>query len=119
MHVAIFETSEPLELPAGCKLTFTLDQEYGGARSMARFRLSATASPAPLEPDLTPHSVVAALQVSVEERTKEQRQELARYFREQIDPRAKKLRDQLAAHAKKEPKYPATKAPILIAESRA
>jgi len=117
-HVAVFETSEPLELPAGCKLAFTLDQQYGGSHTIARFRLSATTSPAPLEPDLTPNSVVAALQVSSEERTTKQRRELARYFREEIDPGAKKLHDQLATHAKKEPKFPATKAPILAADSR-
>ncbi len=117
-HVAVFETKDPLNLPAGTKLVFILDQQYGGAHTIARFRLSATTSVAPLRADLMPEAVVVALTTPAEQRSPAQRAALAKYFSEQGDAGARKLNDQIAAHAKTAPAFPATKASVLAQEPR-
>jgi hypothetical protein len=40
---AVFETKEPVAVPAGSTLVFTLKQTYGSEHTIGRFRLSATA----------------------------------------------------------------------------
>ena len=115
-HVAVFETKAPLDLPAGTKLTFILDQQYGGAHTIARFRLAATTSSPPLRADLTSELILAALALAGEQRSPAQRDALAKYFAGQMDPGARKLSDQLAAHAKAAPVFPPTQAAVLAQE---
>ena len=112
-HVAVFECPKPLTLAAGEKLVFTLGQEIGSQHTIARFRLSVTASPSPLKATLLEDAVTAAWKLAPENRTDRQKAALADYFRDEIDPEAKKLRKLIEEHAKAEPKYPATKAAIL------
>jgi len=99
-------------------LVFTLDQQYGNQHTIGRFRLAATSSPTPLAASLINDLVAAAWKISPNQRTEEQKVELAKYFREEIDPGAKKLLKPVQDHAKKEPKYPETKAAVLAERAK-
>lgn len=112
-HQAVFACAEPLQLAPGDKLIFTLDQQFGNQHTLACFRLSATAIPAPLKATLTDDLVAAAWNTSPDNRIAEQKAALATYFRDELDAEAKKLRQPIEEHAKKEPKFPETKAAIL------
>lgn len=46
-HSIIFELSEPVELPAGSRLRFSLGQKFGTGNLMRRFRISTTSLPPP------------------------------------------------------------------------
>jgi hypothetical protein len=112
-HLAVFECAEPLKLAAGDKLVFTLDQQYGNQHTIARFRLSATASPVPLKATLADDLVAAAWSTPPAQRTTAQKAALENYFREEVDADAKQLRQPIEEHAKKEPRFPEAKAAIL------
>ena len=109
-HVAVFETKESLTFPKGAALVFQLEQQYGDQRTIGHFRLSVTDSENRLRADLTPDSIIAALETSLDLRDEKQKTALAKYYRDAIDPTAKQLDRQLANHTKKEPKFPETKA---------
>jgi len=112
-HVAVFECVEPLRLSQDDKLLFTLEQQFGNQHTIAHFRISATESPLPLKATLTDDLVAAAWHTSAGQRSSEQKTAIAAYFRDEVDEEAKKLRQPIEKHAKKEPKYPETKAAIL------
>lgn len=116
-HVAVFECAEPLVLAAGETLRFTLDQQFGNQHTLLRFRISATASPPPLTPTLVDDAVAVAWNTAPRLRTPEHRAALTAYFRDEVDAGARKLRQPLDALAKKEPKYPETKAAVLAQRS--
>jgi len=117
-HVAVFECTEPLQLAQGDRLIFTLDQQYGNQHTLARFRLSATSSSTPLKATLIDDIVAAAWNLSPDKRTPEHAAGLEKYFREEVDAEAKKLRLPIEEHAKKEPKFPETKAAILTKRAK-
>ena len=116
-HVAVFECTETLVLAAGETLGFTLDQQFGNQHTLLRFRLSATAGAPPLLPTLVDDTVAVAWNTAPRLRTPAQRAALTAYFRDEVDAGAKKLRQPLDALAKKEPKYPETKAAVLAERS--
>ncbi|MBM3835169.1 MAG: DUF1553 domain-containing protein [Verrucomicrobia bacterium] len=109
-HVAVFETKENIALPEGAKLVFQLDQQHGNEHTIGRFRLSATTNSRPLKAHLTPDSVVNILSLLPAQRSEEQKAKLAKFYRDEIDSTARKYDRELADHAKKEPKFPETKA---------
>ena len=112
-HVAVFETKETLNFAPGTKLNFTLDQQYGTEHTIGHFRLSATSSPRPLKASLLSDEIVAIWETPADQRTEKQKEELTRYFREEVDPEARELNKPVLEHAKKEPKFPETKAQTL------
>jgi len=118
LHVAVFETKEPLNFSPGTKLIFTLDQQYGTEHTIRNFRLSATSSARPLKASLLTDEIVAIWETSVDQRTEKQKEELARYFRDEVDERAGELNKAVREHAKKEPKFPETKAQTLAENSK-
>jgi hypothetical protein len=111
-HVAVFECAEVVNLSAGDKLIFTLDQQFGNQHTIARFRLSTTSSSC-ARPSLIDDLVAIGWHTPPEQRTAAQQEALSTYYREEIDIEAKKLRKPLQDLAKKEPKYPETKAAIM------
>ncbi len=113
-HVAVFACATPLKLAADETLVFTLNQQFGNQHTIGRFRLSATATPSPFQATLVSDAVPAAWFTPAEKRTAEQKDTLADYYRDEVDPGAKKLRKPIQEHAKKEPKYPETAAAILV-----
>ena len=83
-HVAVFESREKVDINPGAKLLFKLSQRNGAAP--ARFRISATSSLGPLGPDWLPDNIAKDLNTPVAARTAGQRKELAKYYREEVDP---------------------------------
>ncbi len=95
-HVAAFEAKKPIASANGVSLTFTLDQRYPGKdHNIGRFRLSVTSARSPVPLDGLPEPVVKILAVGAEQRTPEQKAELAKYFRGN-DPELARLRRELA-----------------------
>jgi hypothetical protein len=117
-HVAVFSTKTPLDLAPGSKLIFTLDQQFGAAHTIGRFRLAATTSPGTLSAATVPEAVSTALATAPKQRTANQNDTLARYFTTQVDPKGRELNQQLVAHAKLAPKYPETKAAVVAQEPK-
>jgi hypothetical protein len=114
LHVAVFETKETLDFVPGTKVTFALEQQYGTEHTIGHFRLSATSSPQPLKVSLLSDEIVTIWETPAERRTKKQKEKLTRSFREEVDPEARKLNKPVLEHAKKEPKFPETKAQTLV-----
>lgn len=115
-HVIAFALAEPLDFPEGGKLVFELDQTQTGV--MNRFRLGVTTAASPLEASTLPEAIAAALRVPAEKRTGAQRDELARYFLEELDAEGRVRARALQLHLAKKPTAPATTAAILEAEAR-
>ena len=79
---AVFETKEPVNLPAGAALVFTLKQTYGGENTIGRFRLSTTTRAArPIEADPLTPQLRQVLNLTVETRTAAQQRELFSIYR--------------------------------------
>jgi hypothetical protein len=77
-HSAVFELAEPLDLPAGSLMTFTIKQVHGGSHLIGAFRLAVTASPAE-QTTAIPHDVEQALQSDPSQQSPAQWLSLARY----------------------------------------
>ncbi len=77
-HQAIFSI-KPLPVFAGpTALTLTLVQTHGGQHTLGRFRLAATTASPP--PAALPGAIEAILAITPEQRSAEQRNEVARYY---------------------------------------
>ncbi|HJT78473.1 MAG TPA: DUF1549 domain-containing protein [Gemmataceae bacterium] len=99
-HVAAFETKEPINLPAGAVLTFTLEQHFAGKQhSIGKFRLSVTTSKVPLSLEGPPGPIAKILAVPAAKRTPPQQAELAQYFRAQ-DAELARLQKAVADYGK-------------------
>jgi hypothetical protein len=115
-HVAIFETTRDLTLGAGESLRLVLDQQYGEGHTLARFRLSTAISSRPLSFSTLRDSLAEIVNTPASKRDEPQRAELAQYYRQSVNPDARMLKEKLAAHAKKQPRLPETKAAVLAEE---
>ncbi|HTH49156.1 MAG TPA: DUF1549 domain-containing protein [Candidatus Limnocylindria bacterium] len=80
-HALAFELAEPLKADGEVELTFTFKQDYGERLTLGRFRLSATAQPAPVT--IWPSEVQAVLAVAPERRDENQRRIVADFYRPQ------------------------------------
>jgi hypothetical protein len=114
-HVATFETQQPVSAAEG-KLVFSLVQQYGREHTIARLRVYATTSAPPFT--VMPTAIAKALATPPEQRTDGQIESLARFYREEIDPETVELKKQVAAHVRREPKSPDTKAAVLETTAR-
>ncbi len=117
-HSAVFETRADLNVPAGTRLVITLDQRHGTSHTIARFRLSTTTSPRPLQADPTPDTIAALVQIPAPRRTPAQTAQLQTYFRDQLDLDLRKLNETIRLHATREPKPPTTTAAVLLREDK-
>ncbi|MEW6303926.1 MAG: PSD1 and planctomycete cytochrome C domain-containing protein [Verrucomicrobiota bacterium] len=113
-HLAVFPLKEELKLSPGSKLIFTLDQKYGTQHTIAQFRLSVTATKETIAASMMPDAIAKILNTDAAQRTAKQKAELAKYYRETVDPEGAKLTQRLAEHAKKAPALPPTKAQTLV-----
>jgi hypothetical protein len=80
----------------GTRLTFTLDQTYGSRHLLGKFRLSVSTDPKAADAPAVPAAVFAIARLAAQERTPQQRAELADYYRS-IDPIAAAHRARLEA----------------------
>jgi len=109
-HVAVFEFKQPISFEGGTRLTFVLDQNYQGEpHNLGRFRLSVTSGRLPATLEGLPGQVADALAVAAEKRSKQQRAEIAQYFKTR-DPELARLNKLVADHAAKAPKPAGVKA---------
>ncbi len=97
-HWARFTLTEPLALAKSATITFTLAHDYGGARSIGRFRLSAVTGN--IEAASIPADVAAALRSTPKKWTKQQRRKLLDY-RTKNDVDTKKITDEISSVKKK------------------
>lgn len=75
-HHAVFELTQPLDLPEGASLTVTLKQLHGGSHLIGAFRLSVTDSPASQTVAL-PRDIEEALRTESSKRTLAQQRLIA------------------------------------------
>jgi hypothetical protein len=76
-HWAVFEIAEPIDCGTGVTLTFTLEQNFGAARTIGRLRLSALTGR--IDGEWLPADVAAVLAISAEKRSSAQRDTLIDY----------------------------------------
>lgn len=113
-RVAVFETQDSIGDVPG-RLTVTLHQQYqDGQHSIGRFRVSVTTGPRPIRLDGLPEKIRQILTMSADQRSDDQQNELADFYRTQdsqlkdlqqaldqarqprpIDPRLQELRNRL------------------------
>ena len=96
-HYATFELTTPLSLNPSATITIAIEFNSRFARHQpGLFRLSATASPRPHEPNVLPPNVLAILQTPPEKRTDVQGTELRRFYRENVSVELAPVRQRLA-----------------------
>jgi len=78
---AVFETKEAVGFEGGTVLKFTLDQSYGDADTLGRFRISASTAPRPLRADPLSRQARAILSLPPQQRTTAQERELFDFYR--------------------------------------
>ena len=109
-HAAVFELREPVTAKPGDVFVVTLVQSHGAQHTLGRFRLSATTAPAPVRE--LPPSILTTLALEPTERTAEQRDELAKYYRP-LSPQFAALNKQLEAKRADLAKVVPVKLPVL------
>ncbi|MES2792845.1 MAG: PSD1 and planctomycete cytochrome C domain-containing protein, partial [Planctomycetota bacterium] len=117
---AAFVFAEPVVMTANSRLTIRLkhDSQYA-QHNIGRFRLALTAGDKPtLQDQGLPDNVVAALKVSADQRTADQKQALADYYRT-IDPGLNRLRKQLAQDEADQKEFQKTVRTTLVSTSGA
>ena len=98
-HEAIFESASPVDASATA-LTFVLEfQSPFPQHNIGKFRLSATASPSPSRLSLPPN-VKTILAVAPDQRSEQQKNEIAAYFRT-VAPQLQPVRDEVVALEKR------------------
>jgi mono/diheme cytochrome c family protein len=115
-HTAVFETQQPVTVPAGARIEITLDHQYQQQYTLARFRLSATSGAQPLHLGTVPDEVALALSKPAGKRTAPEMTLLRKHFLTREDAEGKKLQAAIDEHGKKAPKEPDTFAAVLAEE---
>ena len=78
-HQGVFEIKQPIDLDEAI-LAFVLEQQHGGGHLIGRFRLSVTTAAPPVRVSSVPDTIGAILSEPAEQRTAEQRRELAAFY---------------------------------------
>jgi mono/diheme cytochrome c family protein len=76
-HAAVFELREPLVPTAATKLKIVLKQRHGGGHLIGRTRLMISDAAPPVRLDVMPEPIAAILAISSEQRSEQQRIDLA------------------------------------------
>jgi hypothetical protein len=101
-HEAVFEFEQPLKTSVGTRISVTLEFKSPYAQhQFGRFRLSVTDAPAPASAKM-PDEVARALVVPAANRTDAQQAVIRAYYRENVSPIARDLRQQLASLKKEQ-----------------
>jgi hypothetical protein len=105
-HHVVYTLAAPLTPKPDATLTFTLDHSSKYAQHIiGHFRLLATASEKPDDATMLPASIAAVVRTPPEQRTKEQKDALAAYYRS-IAPQLASPRGKLAALRSPKTPYP-------------
>ena len=113
---AYFEMEKPIA--GGTTLVIQLRQIYGDHHTLGKFRLLATSAPKPVRAPNTlfPADVIAALKLQPEDRTPEQRAQIAKHFRS-MAPQLAALRQQIAEAQTARVEFEKTIARCLVSEA--
>jgi len=103
-HTIVFETAREVGSGSGTTLTFMMARELVGA---GRVRVSVTNVPKPVANSIPPGTIQRVINTPEEERTAQQRKEIAAYYRS-ISPLLDGTRKKLAAVRKEIEEYPKT-----------
>jgi hypothetical protein len=99
-HWLVVRPAEPIDVPAGMWLVFTLAQHHGHGYTLGRFRVSVSAQPADgSAPSELPKSIAAAIAKPAAERSPKEAAEISAHHRS-IAPEWKERREALAAATK-------------------
>ena len=93
--------------------SYTIESEITSDR-ITSVRLSVSTSARPLHADLMPDSIVRILRTPSDARSHEQKNQLATYYREDVDPKARQFDKRLTQHARQKPRFPETQAQTLV-----
>ena len=96
-HTLTLLAAEPFEVPAGARLTISIEQQSPFANyTLGRFRLSATDDAGARQHVQTPATVVAALTIPAEQRSPAQREQLTDFYLRDLAPELAPDREKLA-----------------------
>ena len=109
--------SEPVDIPEGAQIEFTVVQVHGKHHTLGGLRLELSESDSPATFDSVPSDVIAALAVPVGKRSEAQAKTVSDWFSGRFDEQAKALRAKVSEHAKRAPKYPGTDAAVVAEQS--
>ncbi len=100
-HTALFQVKEPLSVPEGTPLVFTLEQDFKAAKkhTLGKFRLSVTTHKGPIDFQRVPEAIAKLIALPADKRTPQQQQEIVNYYRSQ-DPELLRLQKAVADHGK-------------------
>ncbi len=105
-HEAVFLPSTPVKVAANTRLSLTLTQNFKMASHLlGRFRVSISDNPAMRTRALVPADILALVDVPVANRTPEQMEKLADYYRG-VAPALQPIREQIAQAEKSRPPVP-------------
>ena len=102
-HQAVFALAEPIAHTSAVLLRVTLEFQSGFAgHQLGRFRLAFSSLENPPLTDALPAELAVALETPADKRTPAQQATLRGYYREQVSPELRKIRDELAASKKEQ-----------------
>lgn len=91
-NAAVFEFKDDVGVEGGVILTITMDQQYGRAATLGRFRLWLTTTPRPVRARRVSKEIDTVLRTERDKRTEEQKAELFRYFISERPASGKRIR---------------------------
>jgi len=94
-HQAVFEFVQPVQTPVVLRIVLDFQSQFG-QHQLGRFRLAATSAADPHGVSTLPGSIQAILRLDAAKRSPEQTTALRKYYRTQLAPAVKQLRDRLA-----------------------
>jgi hypothetical protein len=111
-HAAVFPVSAAVGTAAPTVLTFRLEHRYKSpGYNLGRFRLSTTTDARLLQRASIPADVLAIIDTPADQRGKEQKEALARYYRS-VAPSLRAVRDEIARLEKSRPAVPTL--PVMV-----
>jgi hypothetical protein len=100
-HTATFALEQPLALTPETRLSVTLEfQSQFAQHQIGRLRVLVTDAVDPFEPATLPDAVRGVLAIAAADRSDAQKSELRTYYRDNVSPRIKELKSQLAEQRK-------------------
>jgi hypothetical protein len=98
-HQAVFELATPLETSGPLTVSLEFKTSYAN-HALGRFRLSATDTPGPRDVRPVPEEFRAIAAKPAADRSDDEKARLRKYYREQISPEHRQLREALASARK-------------------
>ncbi|HEY2585368.1 MAG TPA: DUF1553 domain-containing protein, partial [Tepidisphaeraceae bacterium] len=119
-HAALLQLEKPIASDSGAELTITLDfRSQFGQHQFGHFRVSVTDSNNPLGKETIPSNVRKILALADDHRTESQRNDLRKYYRENVSTALKDVKDRLASLRKDQADAEATERTTMVMEEMA